>query len=138
MTKTADSFRLPFGVKQEEDTADTCNFKREMNTLIFLSVQTRLNKMMDNKSSSPPFSISCLTEHPMVAGDHLSLGNTPIKWHHVQKCHTYEMCKNKGISHQGFGPLVTKSKLHHVEKEDKGHLLLTSRTQEEKNLTSRH
>lgn len=42
--KTADLSLLHSEDKQEEGTANTSNFKREMNTLAFLSVQTSLNK----------------------------------------------------------------------------------------------
>lgn len=44
MVKTADLSRRPSRDKQEVGTANTSNFKREMNTLTFLSVQTSLNK----------------------------------------------------------------------------------------------
>lgn len=53
---------------------------------------------MGFESGAPPFSISCFTEHPMEARDHLSPGNTLTKWHHMSRNVTHEIV----ISHKGI------------------------------------
>ncbi len=63
---------------------------------------------MDYKSGAPPFSISCFTGHPMEAGDHLSPGNTPTKWHHMCSKAAHMKCVEIVISHEGIWDIDQK------------------------------